>query len=164
MLMDEPFGAVDPEGRRSLQTEFRRIHDELGTTVLLVTHDIDEAVMLGDRVAVLSQGGRLEQLAPPATLLSSPANAFVEGFIGDARAVKLLGLTELVRADVEPSRGASPANAVRLGDTLGVVLSALATAEEGVVTVLDDGGSAVGTLSPAGLHAALRRAVGTDST
>jgi osmoprotectant transport system ATP-binding protein len=178
MLMDEPFGAVDPEGRRSLQTEFRRIHDELGTTVLMVTHDIDEAVMLGDRVAVLSQGGRLEQLAPPATLLSRPANAFVEGFIGDARAVKLLGLTELVRADVELSPGTPAANAgspgaaparvgaptVRLGDTLGVAFSALATAEDGVVAVVDDGGSAVGTLTPAGLHAALRRAVRTDGS
>nr|WP_098485431.1 ABC transporter ATP-binding protein [Georgenia soli] len=178
MLMDEPFGAVDPEGRRSLQAEFRRIHDELGTTVLLVTHDIDEAVMLGDRVAVLSQGGRLEQLAPPAVLLSRPANAFVEGFIGDARAVKLLALTELVRADVEVSSpaGAGPAAeparraagtpgapTVRLGDTLSSAFSALATAEDGAVTVMDDGGSAVGTLTPDGLHAALRRAVGTGA-
>ncbi|UNX54752.1 ATP-binding cassette domain-containing protein [Georgenia sp. TF02-10] len=105
MLMDEPFGAVDPEGRRSLQHEFRRIHDELGTTVLMVTHDIDEAVALGDRVAVLSQGGHLEQLADPVTLLTRPANDVVTGLVGDARAVRLLPITDLTAADLEPVTG-----------------------------------------------------------
>jgi len=161
MLMDEPFGAVDPEGRRSLQTEFRRIHDELGTTVVMVTHDIDEAVLLGDRVAVLSQGGRLEQLAPPAVVLSHPANPFVERFIGDARAVKLLRVARLGRADVEPGR-ADRAVVVRVGEPLEAAFSALAASPDGVVGVVDDGGAAVGTLGPAGLHAALRRAVRTD--
>ncbi|GAA4427037.1 hypothetical protein GCM10023169_26510 [Georgenia halophila] len=169
MLMDEPFGAVDPEGRRSLQTEFRRIHDDLGTTVLLVTHDIDEAVLLGDRVAVFSQGGNLEQLATPATLLSRPANAFVEGFIGEARAIKLLAVTELDRRHVEPAEagggpGAADGNGnerptVRLGSSLEACFSVLAGASAGEVTVLDDGGAAVGRLTPASLHAALRGAV-----
>jgi osmoprotectant transport system ATP-binding protein len=175
MLMDEPFGSVDPEGRRSLQTEFRRIHDELGITVLMVTHDIDEAVMLGDRVAVFSQGGRLEQLAAPATVLSRPANTFVERFIGEARAVKLLTVARLgpndvdpgpadaapVRADGEPD-GAGRVTTVRVGDTLEAAFSALAATPDGVVGVVDEGGSAVGTLGPAGLHAALRRAVGAN--
>ncbi|WP_127130118.1 ABC transporter ATP-binding protein [Georgenia sp. SYP-B2076] len=173
MLMDEPFGAVDPEGRRSLQTQFRRIHEDLGTTVLLVTHDIDEAVLLGDRVAVFSQGGRLEQLDPPATVLAQPATAFVEGFIGDARAVRMLSLATLDAADVEAAAdgpapvdvgdtatGRASGDAVRtvqLGDSLEAAFSALAASPDGVVPVVDGAGERAGVLTLTGLHAALRR-------
>lgn len=107
MLMDEPFGAVDPEGRRALQTEFRRIHDELGTTVLMVTHDIDEAVGLGDRVAVFSQGGHLEQIAPPGTVLAAPASPFVATFIGASRSLRMLAVTPLRSEDLEPVDGST---------------------------------------------------------
>ncbi len=81
MLMDEPFGAVDPIVRERLQDEFLRIHERLGTTVIFVTHDVDEAVKMGDRVAIVS-GGRLVQYAAPREILSRPANDFVRDFIG----------------------------------------------------------------------------------
>jgi osmoprotectant transport system ATP-binding protein len=83
VLMDEPFGAVDPIVRAQLQREFARLQRELGKTVVFVTHDVDEAFLLGDRVAVLSTGGRLAQLAEPAVLLSQPASTFVSHFLGD---------------------------------------------------------------------------------
>src|SRR5690606_841168 len=77
LLMDEPFSAVDPVVRKGLQDELLRIQDELGKTIVFVTHDIDEAIKLGTMVAVLREGGRLAQYAPPADLLSAPADAFV---------------------------------------------------------------------------------------
>ncbi len=83
LLMDEPFGAVDPQGRRRLQQEFLAIHEELGTTVLMVTHDIREATALGDRIAVFSDGGVLEQLDKPSKVLAKPANEFVATFVAD---------------------------------------------------------------------------------
>jgi osmoprotectant transport system ATP-binding protein len=91
MLMDEPFGAVDPIVRERLQDEFLRIHARLGMTVLFVTHDIDEAIKMGDRVALL-RAGRLVQYAPPDELLSSPADAFVARFVGADRGLKRLSL------------------------------------------------------------------------
>jgi osmoprotectant transport system ATP-binding protein len=91
MLMDEPFGAVDPIVRERLQDEFLRIHDRLGMTVLFVTHDIDEAIKMGDRVAVL-RAGRLVQYAPPAELLERPADEFVARFVGADRGLKRLSL------------------------------------------------------------------------
>ncbi len=83
MLMDEPFGAVDPQGRRRLQREFQALQRELGTTVVMVTHDIREAVLLADRLAVLSKGGVLEQLGTPGEVTGSPANEFVADFLAD---------------------------------------------------------------------------------
>jgi osmoprotectant transport system ATP-binding protein len=104
MLMDEPFGAVDPIVRERLQNEFLRLHRTLGTTVLFVTHDIDEAIKMGTRVAVMQQGGHLAQYAPPTELLLKPANDFVARFVGTDRGLKRLTL--LTVADVEPKRGA----------------------------------------------------------
>ena len=86
LLMDEPFGAVDPVVRDRLQDEFLRLQRELGKTVVLVTHDIDEAVRMGDRVAVFAGGGRLAQYATPAELLAHPADDFVADFVGSTRA------------------------------------------------------------------------------
>src|SRR5256714_7913698 len=85
MLMDEPFSAVDPVVRAQLQDEFLRLQGDLGKTIVFVTHDIDEAVKLGDQIAVMRTGGRLAQLASPAELLSRPADAFVAGFLGRGR-------------------------------------------------------------------------------
>ena len=82
LLMDEPFGAVDPVVRVRLQDEFLRLQRDLGKTVVLVTHDIDEAVRMGDRVAVFATGGRLAQYATPAELLGRPADDFVADFVG----------------------------------------------------------------------------------
>jgi osmoprotectant transport system ATP-binding protein len=93
MLMDEPFSAVDPVVRDQLQDEFLRLQSELGKTIVFVTHDIDEAIKLGDQVAVLRVGGTLAQLAPPAELLSRPVDAFVAGFVGRDRGYRALGFT-----------------------------------------------------------------------
>ncbi|HEY0168466.1 MAG TPA: ABC transporter ATP-binding protein [Jatrophihabitans sp.] len=93
MLMDEPFSAVDPVAREQLQEEFLRLQNELGKTIVFVTHDIDEAIKLGDQVAVLRVGGRLAQLATPAQLLSEPADAFVAAFVGRDRGYRALGFT-----------------------------------------------------------------------
>jgi len=94
MLMDEPFSAVDPVVRAQLQQEFLRLQHELGKTIVFVTHDIDEAIKLGDRVAVLQVGGRLAQLATPAELLAHPADAFVAGFVGRDRGYRALGFAD----------------------------------------------------------------------
>ena len=82
LLMDEPFGAVDPIVRAQLQREFAKLQRDLGKTVVFVTHDVDEAIVLGDRIAVLETGGRLAQLAAPAELLANPASEFVADFLG----------------------------------------------------------------------------------
>jgi osmoprotectant transport system ATP-binding protein len=92
MLMDEPFGAIDPINRERLQNEFLRLQGEIRKTVLFVTHDIDEAVKMGDRVAIFQEGGHLAQYATPAELLMAPANDFVEDFVGADRALKRLAL------------------------------------------------------------------------
>jgi len=91
MLMDEPFSAVDPVVRHELQEEFLRLQSELGKTIVFVTHDIDEAVKLGDQVAVLKVGGTLAQLATPAQLLTDPVDDFVAGFVGRDRGYRALG-------------------------------------------------------------------------
>ncbi|MFF9394300.1 ABC transporter ATP-binding protein [Streptomyces griseoluteus] len=90
LLMDEPFSAVDPVVRKGLQDELLRIQDELGKTIVFVTHDIDEAVKLGTMVAVLRTGGHLAQFAPPAELLTAPADPFVEDFLGADRGIRRL--------------------------------------------------------------------------
>jgi len=92
MLMDEPFGAIDPINRERLQNEFLRLQAELKKTVLFVTHDIDEAIKMGDRIAVMKVGGKLAQYATPAELLMAPADEFVEDFVGADRALKRLAL------------------------------------------------------------------------
>jgi osmoprotectant transport system ATP-binding protein len=92
MLMDEPFGAIDPINRERLQNEFLRLQAEIRKTVLFVTHDIDEAIKMGDRIAVMRDGGRVQQYATPAELLMAPANEFVEDFVGADRALKRLAL------------------------------------------------------------------------
>src|SRR6476469_9914935 len=105
MLMDEPFSAVDPVVREQLQNEFLRLQSELGKTILFVTHDIDEAVKLGDQVAVLRVGGVLAQLDSPAKLLADPVDDFVAGFVGRDRGYRALSFAaapELSLAD-EPT-------------------------------------------------------------
>jgi osmoprotectant transport system ATP-binding protein len=92
LLMDEPFGAVDPVRRGALQHEFKRLQRDLGKTVVFVTHDVDEAVLLGDRIAIMEQGGVVAQFGPPEALLAQPASDFVASFIGGTRGIKLLSL------------------------------------------------------------------------
>jgi osmoprotectant transport system ATP-binding protein len=146
LLMDEPFSAVDPVARERLQTEFLRVQSEVGTTVVMVTHDIDEAVRLGHRVAILREGGHLEQYAAPATLLTSPATAFVAGFVGSDRMVKALSVTSLDLTALEPGTAAvSVASDADLGQALVALL-----ASDGRVQVTDNG-SVLGVLSAEGL-------------
>ncbi len=92
MLMDEPFGAVDPINRNLLQNEFLRLQKEIKKTILFVTHDIDEAIKMGDKICILNVGGRLEQFDSPANILSHPKNEFIEDFVGADRALKRLNL------------------------------------------------------------------------
>ena len=97
MLMDEPFGAIDPINRERLQNEFLRLQAEIRKTILFVTHDIDEAIKMGDRIAILREGGHLAQYATPAELLMAPADEFVEDFVGADRALKRLALMRVCR-------------------------------------------------------------------
>jgi osmoprotectant transport system ATP-binding protein len=100
MLMDEPFGAIDPINRERLQNEFLRLQAQVQKTVLFVTHDIDEAIKMGDRIAILREGGKLEQYATPAELLMAPNNEFVEDFVGSDRALKRLALMRVSDIDL----------------------------------------------------------------
>ena len=101
MLMDEPFGALDPITRVRLQDEFLRLHNELRKTVIFVTHDIDEAIKMGDRVCILRQGGRLAQYDTPEEILANPADEFVADFVGADRGLKRLAVTGIDTADLE---------------------------------------------------------------
>jgi osmoprotectant transport system ATP-binding protein len=104
LLMDEPFSAIDPIARARLQAEFQRIQGEVHKTIVFVTHDVDEAVRLGDRIAVFRQGGHLEQYAPPDELLAEPASDFVADFLGAERGLKRLALIPVsaVKAESGP--------------------------------------------------------------
>ena len=104
MLMDEPFSAVDPIVREQLQDEFLRLQGELGKTIVFVTHDIDEAIKLGDQVAVLRVGGRLAQVAEPAYLLAHPADDFVADFVGRDRGYRALQFQETPRLPLRSER------------------------------------------------------------
>jgi osmoprotectant transport system ATP-binding protein len=113
MLMDEPFGAVDPIVRERLQNEFLRLHRAVGMTVLFVTHDIDEAIKMGTRVAVMQQGGHLAQYAPPTELLLHPANDFVARFVGTDRGLKRLTLLTVADVKIESGTVAHVGEAAR---------------------------------------------------
>ncbi len=138
MLMDEPFSAVDPVVREQLQNEFLRLQSELGKTIVFVTHDIDEAIKLGDQVAVLRVGGQLAQLASPAELLARPADPFVAGFVGRDRGYRALGFV------IAGSLPVSEEPVVRLGDSLDAA-GEIATA--GWVLAVDDAGAPQGWLA-----------------
>jgi osmoprotectant transport system ATP-binding protein len=101
LLMDEPFSAIDPIARDRLQAEFLRVQAEVRKTIVFVTHDIDEAVRLGDRIAVFRQGGVLEQYDPPAMLLGTPASEFVADFVGADRGLRRLAVTPVGVDDLE---------------------------------------------------------------
>jgi osmoprotectant transport system ATP-binding protein len=101
LLMDEPFGAVDPIARDHLQSEFLRLQQEVRKTVLFVTHDVEEAVRLGDRIAVFSQGGKVEQYDTPAAVLGTPANGFVADFVGSDRGLKRMSVTGIDAGDLD---------------------------------------------------------------
>jgi osmoprotectant transport system ATP-binding protein len=166
LLMDEPFSAVDPIVRARLQEEFLRLQANVRKTIVLVTHDLDEAVRLGDRIAVLSESGKLEQYATPAELLGTPASDFVREFVGTDRSIRRLAVTpisdtmlhplpptpEHTLSTVENGVPSVPRKA-SLYDVLAVMLTA---GTDRVLVVGDDG-------APAGLL--YRDTIGTgDST
>ena len=146
--MDEPFSAVDPIVRARLQEEFLRLQATVRKTIVLVTHDIDEAVRLGDRIAVLADGGKLMQYAAPAELLTNPASDVVRDFVGADRGVRRLSVTPLRNA-VRPLGQLEDADrlpSVPLSGTMYDALAAMLTADAMHVLVRD-GDTPVGTVS-----------------
>jgi osmoprotectant transport system ATP-binding protein len=137
MLMDEPFGAIDPITRARLQDEFLRLQAEIRKTVVFVTHDIDEAIKIGDRVAILRQGGRLAQYGPPEEILARPADEFVAQFVGNDRALKRLALARLTDLHLVSVNGARAP--LRLPATMTVrdALSAMLAADGADALVVD---------------------------
>ncbi|GCD36493.1 ABC transporter ATP-binding protein [Streptomyces chrestomyceticus JCM 4735] len=211
LLMDEPFGAVDPVVRDRLQKEFLRLQASLHKTVLLVTHDIEEAIRLGDRIAVYGQG-RIEQYDTPASVLGAPASPYVAEFVGSDRALKQLAVTGIDPGDLEhppfarlgepaaraaerlraegarwavvldeegglhgwvgteemsEARGNVSAHARRMeawvpvSGSLKDAFSEMLKYDAGWIAVVD-GTRFLGVLTPARLHEALRRTIGSD--
>jgi len=147
LLMDEPFSAVDPIVRGRLQEEFLRLQADVRKTIVLVTHDLDEAVRLGDRIAVLSQGGKLEQADPPADLLGRPASSFVREFVGADRGIRRLAVTPVTRDMLEPLTGDDDAHpAAELGTSLYDALATMLVTNSDYLR-LTDGGKPVGLLT-----------------
>jgi osmoprotectant transport system ATP-binding protein len=146
MLMDEPFGAIDPINRERLQNEFLRLQQEIRKTIVFVTHDIDEAIKMGDRIAIMQRGGKLAQYAPPAELLMYPANSFVEDFVGADRALKRLALQRVRDVDLWK------APLVRVGEAVAEARAKAADSEVPYPLLLDQGGRPLGWLSARGLQ------------
>jgi len=148
LLMDEPFGAIDPVTRAHLQREFLDLQQRVRKTVVLVTHDIDEAVLLGDKIALLMEGGILAQHGSPDDLLTRPASPFVANFVGQDRGLKRLAVTAIDLSWLEPSGPDGDglphvAKTATLRDALAQAL----LSPEGVVMVVDDDGKPLGRLS-----------------
>jgi len=149
MLMDEPFGAIDPITRERLQDDFLRLHKEIRKTVIFVTHDIDEAIKMGDRIAILRQGGILAQYDTPEAILASPADDFVARFSGADRGLKRLSLRRLSDVDLlEPTPDARDgAPTAMLNTTLRDALSLMLTSANDTLLVTDGDGTVVGMIT-----------------
>ena len=132
MLMDEPFGAIDPIVRERLQNEFLRLQSEVRKTIVFVTHDLDEAIKMGDRIAILQEGSRIAQYDTPERILTAPANDFVADFIGSGATLKRLTLSRV--ADIELARG----HVVRTDSSAQDALAAVQQSDDGRVLVLDE--------------------------
>jgi osmoprotectant transport system ATP-binding protein len=150
MLMDEPFGAIDPITRERLQDEFLRILRGLKKTIVFVTHDIDEAIKMGDRVAILRDGA-LVQYASPEAILANPADAFVESFVGADRALKRLSLIG-VGVAVEPSGAAAPARAIDVRASLRDALALMLATGSDALAVTGADGATLGVLTLAAIR------------
>jgi osmoprotectant transport system ATP-binding protein len=179
MLMDEPFGAIDPINRERLQNELLGLQERIRKTIVFVTHDIDEAIKIGDRIAVLKKGGVLAQYATPAELLMAPADPFVEDFVGADRALKRLALTSAGEVQLRPvenglpfvlvrdedgrpvawERGAErhPVRTVRTDESLRDALSDLLRSPVQLGAVVDDQGRVAGVLGLDVIHELLER-------
>ena len=147
LLMDEPFGALDPITRSRLQDEFLKLQDAVRKTVLFVTHDVDEAVRLGDRMAILREGGELVQVDRPDTILAEPADEFVARLVGADRGLKRLALRRLADVELEPASLAAADDpridaATTLRDAVSVMLS-----EGAIRCAVTNGSGPAGSLS-----------------
>jgi osmoprotectant transport system ATP-binding protein len=145
LLMDEPFSAIDPIVRARLQDEFLRLQHEVRKTVVFVTHDVDEAIKIGDRIAILRQGGKLAQYDTPRTILEAPADEFVAQFVGADRALKALALRTLGELDLRPGVDGGPR--LPRDCTLRDALAAAIAARSETVVVTDGDGAALGSLT-----------------
>jgi osmoprotectant transport system ATP-binding protein len=147
MLMDEPFGAIDPINRERLQNEFLRLQQEIRKTIVFVTHDIDEAIKMGDKIAVLQEGGKLAQYASPADLLMHPASKFVEDFVGADRSLKRLALQRV--RDIDLWRAAQ----VRVGEPVPEARRKIEDSDIEIGLLVDADGRPEGWLSEGALTA-----------
>jgi osmoprotectant transport system ATP-binding protein len=145
LLMDEPFGAIDPITRERLQDEFLRLQETIRKTIVLVTHDVTEAVKLGDRIALFTDGAKLAQFDTPAAILAAPADDFVRSFIGSGAAIRRLGLEPVGSVGLEPVT--DTAATVRADQTLYDALDAMLSSGSDRVAVVAADGTPVGSLS-----------------
>ena len=132
LLMDEPFGAIDPITRERLQNEFLRLQAEVRKTIVFVTHDIDEAIKMGDRIAILGMQSRIAQYDTPETILTAPADGFVEDFIGSGAALKRLNLTRVREVELDQWAVA------RLDEDRTILRRMLADSDHGSLLLVDD--------------------------
>jgi osmoprotectant transport system ATP-binding protein len=148
MLMDEPFGATDPITREKLQAEFLRLQESIGKTIVFVTHDFDEAIKLGDRIAVLGPKSKIEQFDTPAKILANPASEYVSSFIGEGAALKRLALLLVENTKMgASSKAQAKAGFVKTTDNLREALDRIVLAGGNAIGVEDSAGSVVGSLS-----------------
>ncbi|MGW3956080.1 ABC transporter ATP-binding protein [Streptomyces sp. NPDC004752] len=136
MLMDEPFGAVDPIAREKLQMEFLRLQERIRKTIVMVTHDIDEALRLGDRIAIFGPGSRLAQFDTPLEILTNPADDFVRDFVGSGapvRRLSLLKVSDVLAGAPADTPGTANAITIDVGETVHRALElVLASRAEGI--------------------------------
>jgi osmoprotectant transport system ATP-binding protein len=165
MLMDEPFGAIDPVTRERLQNDFLRLHREVPKTVIFVTHDIDEAIKMGDRICLLRQGGRLAQFGTPEEILAAPADDFVADFVGADRGLKRLSLRRVGDVELEPApAGGDGLPVVDGSSSLRDALSAMLAAGSDAVAVRGEGDRIDGQITLAVVSRLLAEDVAEPST
>ncbi|SHF53456.1 osmoprotectant transport system ATP-binding protein [Jatrophihabitans endophyticus] len=165
MLMDEPFGAIDPINRENLQNQFLRLQREIRKTIVFVTHDIDEAIKMGDRIAILREGGELVQYDTPDAILANPVNDFVAKFVGQDRGLKRLALSTLEHIELDRSATSSAAERVTVPvtSTLRDALSVLITESADSLAVTGSDGSVIGTVGIEQINRALRQGASQES-
>jgi len=146
MLMDEPFGAIDPINRDRLQNEFLRLQAEIRKTIVFVTHDIDEAIKMGDKIAILREGGILAQYDSPDAILANPADDFVAQFVGADRGLKRLALSRLGELKL------IEATKVQVGDSPDEVRRRIASAGREELVLVDGAGKPIGLVSASRLN------------
>jgi osmoprotectant transport system ATP-binding protein len=147
MLMDEPFGAIDPINRARLQDEFLGLQAKVRKTVVFVTHDIDEAIKMGDRIAILRDGGVLAQYDTPTAILSHPADDFVASFVGADRALKRLSLITVGELELDPAEPGRDSQTIPLTRTVRDALAEVLSAGGAPLAVVDEHGDTRGALT-----------------